>query len=120
MVHNGKHNVTGLRGQWETFLIATVPNPLPHVSLGLVIVGSDRRGTATVYLNCRRHVLNATTTGTSTHQVTRIGSHVLRIYMIDAGVVLDKIVIDAGGIRPSYLGPPETKILAEERKQTND
>jgi hypothetical protein len=41
-----------------------------------------------------------------------IGSHVLKIYMIDPGVVLDKIVIDAGGIRRSYLGPPETKIGA--------
>jgi hypothetical protein len=28
--------------------------------------------------------------------------------MVDAGVVLEKIVIDCGGLNPSYLGPPET------------
>lgn len=63
-----------------------------------------------------QNVLNATTTGASIHNVTRAGSHVLRIYMIDPGVVLDKIVIDAGGIRPSYLGPPETKIGSVSRR----
>jgi hypothetical protein len=46
LVAAGKLDVGALRGQWETFLIATVPNPLPGVSLGLVIAGSDRRGTA--------------------------------------------------------------------------
>jgi hypothetical protein len=39
-------DVSALRDQWESFLIATVTNPLSHVSRGLVIVGSDRRGTA--------------------------------------------------------------------------
>jgi hypothetical protein len=29
--------------------------------------------------------------------------------MIDPGVVLQKIVVDAGGLKPSYLGPEETK-----------
>ncbi len=56
-----------------------------------------------------QNVLNGTITGASTYQFTRIGSHVMKIYMIDPRVVLDKIVIDAGGVRPSYLGPPETK-----------
>ena len=55
------------------------------------------------------NVLNATTTGASTHEITTAGAHTLKIYMVDAGVVLDKIVIDTGGLRPSYLGPPETR-----------
>lgn len=63
-----------------------------------------------------QNVLNATTTGASTHSVTTPGSHVLKVYMIDPGVVLDKIVIDAGGVRPSYLGPPETKIGSVSRR----
>ena len=54
-------------------------------------------------------VLNSATTGTSAHNVMRAGRHVLKVYMVDPGVVLDKIVIDLGGLRPSYLGPPETK-----------
>lgn len=36
-------------------------------------------------------------------------SGTLKIFMVDAGVMLDKIVIDMGGLRPSYLGPPETR-----------
>src|SRR5205085_6440229 len=46
LIRAGKLDVSRLRGQWESFLIATVPHPLPHVPSGLVIVGSDRRGTA--------------------------------------------------------------------------
>jgi hypothetical protein len=58
-----------------------------------------------------QNVLNATTTGATTHGLTAAGSHVLKIYMVDAGVVLDKIVMDGGGARPSYLGPRETKAV---------
>jgi hypothetical protein len=57
-----------------------------------------------------QNVLNATTTGASMHLITTAGAHVLKIYMIDAGVVLDNIVVDTGGVRPSYLGPKETKV----------
>ncbi len=46
LVSQGKLDVTQLRGRWESFLITTVANPAPGVSLGLVIAGSDRRGTA--------------------------------------------------------------------------
>ena len=58
-----------------------------------------------------QHVLDATTIGAATLQVATAGPHVLKIYMVDAGVVLDKIVLDGGGLRPSYLGPAETKII---------
>jgi len=36
------------------------------------------------------------------------GAHTLKISMIEPAVVIQKIVIDAGGLRPSYLGPPES------------
>jgi hypothetical protein len=43
-------------------------------------------------------------------RVPTAGAHVFRVFMVDAGVVLDKIVIDCGGLKPSYLGPPETRL----------
>ncbi len=44
----------------------------------------------------------------SEHQVKKPGAHVLKFWMADPGVVLQKIVLDMGGVKQSYLGPPET------------
>jgi hypothetical protein len=45
LVKNGKINVTGIQGKWETFLIQTIDKPFPGVDKALVIAGSDKRGT---------------------------------------------------------------------------
>jgi hypothetical protein len=44
----------------------------------------------------------------SHHTINHPGEHKLLIWMVDPGVVLQKLVIDFGGVRPSYLGPPQT------------
>ena len=41
-------------------------------------------------------------------KITGSGKHVLRYWMISAAVVLQKLVLDMGGLKESYLGPPET------------
>ena len=45
---------------------------------------------------------------TSNHMVTKPGKHVVKYWMVSPAVVLQKIVIDFGGVKPGYLGPPET------------
>lgn len=46
MVKKGTIKAQALAGKWESFLILTVEHPLPGVHHALVVVGSDRRGTA--------------------------------------------------------------------------
>lgn len=42
------------------------------------------------------------------HTLAGPGPHVLKFWALDAGVVLHRIVLDLGGQRNSYLGPPES------------
>jgi hypothetical protein len=46
LMRDGKLDVRAIEGQWESFILATVNQPLPGVDNALVIAGSDRRGTA--------------------------------------------------------------------------
>jgi hypothetical protein len=40
--------------------------------------------------------------------VSQPGYHTLNFAMVDPGIVLEKLVVSAGQIKPSYLGPPES------------
>jgi hypothetical protein len=42
------------------------------------------------------------------HEIDEPGSHVLKFWMVDPGIVLQKLVVTTGPARPSYLGPPES------------
>ena len=53
-------------------------------------------------------VKDASRTIRSSHTLPNAGLHTLKIWMVDPAVVLEKIVVDLGGLKPSYLGPPES------------
>jgi hypothetical protein len=47
----------------------------------------------------------------SEHTIAKPGAHTLKFWALDPGLVLERLVIDAGGMKPSYLGPPESPRL---------
>ena len=53
-------------------------------------------------------VRNNISTVVSKHTIAEPGRHVLKFWMVDPGVVLQKLVVETRDIRPSYLGPPES------------
>ena len=42
------------------------------------------------------------------HSIASAGYHTLKIWLVDPGPVLQKIIVNTGGLKPSYLGPPES------------
>jgi hypothetical protein len=42
------------------------------------------------------------------HQITEKGEHVLKLWILNKGLIFQKIVINNGGLKPSELGPQES------------
>lgn len=53
-------------------------------------------------------VQRATSVTATDWALAKPGRHVLRVYAMDPGLVLDSIVLDLGGLQKSYMPPPET------------
>ena len=91
LIREKKIDASEIAGKRESFVLQVVPDPLPGVHSALVICGSDNARTVK-----------------SSHAITKPGYHTLKFWMIDPGVVLQKIVVNTGSVKPSYLGPPES------------
>ena len=56
-------------------------------------------------------VANAAMTNTTTHDLGKPGAHTLNLWLLEPGLIVQKLVLDLGGVRESYLGPPESRIV---------
>ncbi|KAF9262013.1 hypothetical protein L218DRAFT_904506 [Marasmius fiardii PR-910] len=56
-------------------------------------------------------VANSIVTANLTWSGVGAGKHTLKLFMIEPAVIVQKIVINTGGFKPSYLGPPESLVV---------
>ncbi|KAK7045404.1 hypothetical protein VNI00_007657 [Paramarasmius palmivorus] len=56
-------------------------------------------------------VANSIVSPKLTWQNVTAGAHTLKFFMIEPAVIIQKIVIDTGGLQPSYLGPPQSILV---------
>ncbi|HEU5069946.1 MAG TPA: glycosyl hydrolase 115 family protein [Verrucomicrobiae bacterium] len=82
-----------------------VPQTVTIVPAGFDAHNGNRNWEESVMNNCRRI--------TSTHIIQQTGNHTLKIWMVDPAVVLQKVIVNTGGVKPSYLGPPESRHFSE-------
>jgi hypothetical protein len=72
------------------------------------VVGDGNRDWEESVRNSARYVK-------SNHNIAQPGYHTLKIWMVDPSVPVQKLLINTGGLKPSYLGPQESYRAASAR-----
>lgn len=81
-----------------------VVQPVPSIPLGTL---PEPANTNTTF-SWTRMVSDAVIQSNTTWDLSRTGEHELKVWLLEPGLVLQGMVLDLGGVRSSYLGPPES------------
>lgn len=90
-----------------TYAISIDDGPLQTVNITTASGASD----AAMNRQWERITSDNVNLTSSTHSISAPGAHTLKFWMADTTVILQKLVVDTGGLKPSYLGPPESMSL---------
>ncbi len=80
----------------------SIDNEKPQI----VSVNKDDKNEST----WRKWVANNIIIKSTEHTILQPGKHAIKYWMISPAIILQKMVLDFGGEKPSYLGPPETLV----------
>lgn len=58
--------------------------------------------------NWERTVEDGVRIGRSQHRIKQPGPTTLKLFMVDPGVTVQRLLFDTGDLKPSYLGPPQS------------
>jgi hypothetical protein len=53
-------------------------------------------------------VANNANVQTTRHRIARAGPHTIKLWLVDPGLVFERVTLVTGELPPSYLGPPES------------
>ena len=111
LFHSGKVDVNGIFGSTMNFnpergvrYAISFDNQKPQI---VTLVPKDYNA-GNGNSNWARSVMNNAHYSNTSWTLNKPGYHTLKIWMVDPDVVLEKIVVNCGGVRKSYLGPPES------------
>lgn len=111
LFHSGKVNVDGIFGPTMNFnpehgvrYAISFDNQKPRI----VTLVPQKYNAGNGNFQWARSVTDNAHYSKTSWTLDKSGYHTLKIWMVDPDVVLEKIVVDCGGVRKSYLGPPES------------
>jgi len=74
----------------------------------LVVPINQVTGASPMNKSWERNTADNVTRTSTRHTLGAPGAHVLRYWRVDPTLILQKLVVDTGDLKPSYLGPPES------------